>query len=268
MSAFTTQLGQFEWNVMPFGMCNAPSTFQRHIALILRTCITQGYVVQFIDDICIHSKTLDDHFSHVATVLDLLTAHHLRTKLSKCSFFQTKVDFLGHVISGDGISVDPAKTTAIDEWPSPKDAHELRSFLGLANYYSRFINSYADICIPLFPLLAKDTLWVWGAPQDAAFRTLQDCLTHAPVLACYRDPTDKPTLRTVLVTDASKFALGGVLMQGEGTDLRPIAFYSRKFANAERNYTTREQELLAIKACLANWLCEDALFQEQSSKQG
>mmetsp|Transcript_60919 Transcript_60919/g.125512 ORF Transcript_60919/g.125512 Transcript_60919/m.125512 type:complete len:1332 (-) Transcript_60919:1893-5888(-) len=252
-SAFVTQYGQFEWNVMPFGMCNAPSTFQRHIAHILRTCINKGFVVQFIDDICIHSKTIDEHFAHVSQVLDLLTLNKLRTKLSKCSFFQTSVDFLGHVISQDGIAVDPAKTAAIEQWPTPTDAHELRSFLGLANYYRRFINGFAEICLPLFPLLAKGALWVWDAPHTASFDMLKDCLTHAPVLACYQDPTNNPALRTVLVTDASAFALGGVLMQGEGANLFPVAFYSRKFSSAERNDTTREQELLAIKCCLSNW---------------
>ena len=224
---------------MPFGLCNAPSTFQRKMAHILRTAITAGYVVQFIDDICIHSKTLDDHFTHVSHVLDLLSLNHLRTKLSKCTFFQQQVDFLGHIISGDGIAVDPAKTDSIEKWPDPAEAHAIRSFLG-------------------FPLLSKTAPWVWGAAQQAVFDTLKDALTHAPLLAAYIDPSTQPTtplcrFRTVLVTDASNFALGGVLMQGVGNDLRPLAYYSQFFSKAEVNYTTREQELLAIKACLSTW---------------
>ena len=186
--------------------------------------------MQFIDNICVHSKTLDDHFTHVSRVLDLLTLNNLRTKLSKCSFFQQQVDFLGHIITADGVAVDPAKTTSIDEWPDPTDAHALRSFLGLANYYRRFVNGFADICVPLFPLLSKNAPWVWGPTQQSAFSTLKDSLTHAPVLATYIDPNTYPSttpaerLRTVLVTDASKFALGGVLMQGVGKNLRPIAY--------------------------------------------
>ena len=124
-SAFITQYGQFEWNVMPFGLCNAPSTFQRFVAHVLRDCIKEGFVVQFIDDICIHSTTIDEHFKHIHRVLSLLTATSLSTKLSKCSFFQTSVDFLGHIISAEGVSVDPSKTSAIDTWPTPTDAHAL-----------------------------------------------------------------------------------------------------------------------------------------------
>eukprot|EP00961_Rhodomonas_salina_P209984 2835509-Rhodomonas_salina.1 len=220
------------------------------VTQVLRQC--QGFTVSFVDDILIYLKTLEEHIQHVSKVLLLLASHGLRTKQSKCQFFTRETTFLGHVISADGISVDPAKTTgkSITEWQEPSDQHDLRSFLGLANYYSRFIDRYADICVPLFPLLGKDAPWVWSDACRAAFLQLKDALSHAPTLANYNPDAAK----TVLVTDASNFALGGVLMQGGGdNDLRPVAFYSRKFSSAERNYTTREQELLAIKECLRTW---------------
>ena len=249
-TGFRTQFGHFEWNVLPFGLTNAPATFQRYIARCLQECITSGYVVQFIDDMCIHSRTLEEHLLHVSTVLNLLEKHKLRTKPSKCHFFQTSISFLGHVISADGLSTDPQKTRVIAEWPTPRDVHDLRSFLGLANYYRRFIPSYSELALPLFPLLAKGTSWTWGDPQVAAFNQIKAALICAPVLKQY-NPDAKISR---VVTDASKFALGGVLMQGEDEQsLHPVAFYSRKFSSAECNYTTREQELLAIKECLRTW---------------
>eukprot|EP00961_Rhodomonas_salina_P033337 448785-Rhodomonas_salina.1 len=186
------------------------------VTQVLPSC--QGFAVSFVDDILVYSETVEEHIEHVSKVLLLLSTHGLRTKPSKCQFFTRSTTFLGHVISADGISVDPAKTKSISDWPEPRDQHDLRSFLGLANYYRRFIDRYADICVPLFPLLSKEATFTWTDACRAAFQQLQDALSHAPTLASY----NPDAAHTVLVTDASNFALGGVLMQGErDDDLRP-----------------------------------------------
>ena len=244
-TAFRTPFGHYEWQCMPMGLTNSPSVFQRLVSRLLGHL---DFVEVFIDDILIHSIDHSSHLRHIQTVLTILQSNELTAKLSKCEFFADSVDFLGHVVSKDGISVDSNKTDAIRDWPTPLDIHELRSFLGLANYYRRYVEFYAEICLPLFPLLSKDTPYVWTDDHTLAFETLKTKLTTAPVLQPYN-----PHTRPVLVTDASKFALGATLMQDSGNGLKPVAFYSRKFIPAEINYTTREQELLAIRDALKVW---------------
>ncbi len=244
-TAFRTPFGHYEWLGMPMGLANSPSVFQR---LVTRLLGHLPFVEVFIDDVLVHSPDHITHLTHLQQVFKILESNSLTAKLTKCEFFAPTVEFLGHVVSTEGISVDPSKTDAIRKWPYPNDVHELRSFLGLANYYRRYVENYAEICLPMFPLLAKDTPFVWTETHSLAFNTLKHKLTTAPVLKPFN-----PSLDPILVTDASKFALGATLMQDDGSGPRPIAFYSRKFIPAEINYTTREQELLAIKDALIVW---------------
>ena len=144
--------------------------------------------------------------------------------------------------------MEPSKTKAITDWPTPVDIHELHSFIGLANYYSSYVENYAGICLPLFSLFKKDEPWLWTEAHTSAFNTLKTALTSSPVLLPY-----DPEAQSVLITDASKYAIGATLMQEIKGELRPIAFYSRKLIAAEINYTTREQELLAIRDSLKTW---------------
>ncbi len=244
-TAFRTPFGQYEWLSMPMGLSNSPSVFQRLVTRILGHL---DFVEVFIDDILIHSINEVEHLNHISQVLQILQDNSLTAKLTKCDFFAKEVEFLGHVVSARGISMEPTKTTAITEWPLPQDIHELRSFIGLANYYRRYVENYAGICLPLFSLFKKGSPWLWTEAHTLAFESLKDALTRAPVLLPFN-----PDAQSILVTDASKFAIGAALTQQvEGTP-RPVAFYSRKLLPAEVNYTTREQELLAIRDALKVW---------------
>jgi hypothetical protein len=218
------------------------------VSRILQPC--RSFAVSFIDDILIHSKTLKEHIYHVGCVLRLLEENRLRTKPSKCEFFVQRTSFLGHIVTPEGITPDPAKISTITEWPPPKDEHDLRSFLGLASYYRRFIDGFARLALPLFPLLSSTSKWKWTEACQASFDSLKRALTTAPVL----QPFNSNAKYTVIDSDSSAFAIAATLLQGEDeTRLHPVAYYSRKMSKAERNYMTREQELLAIKEALRSW---------------
>lgn len=251
-SAFRCPLGSYEWLVMPFGLTNAPATFQRFVQRILHDFIGK-FACVYMDDMLIYSKTAEDHVSHVRQVLDTLKHHELLAKPSKCEFFTQQVEYLGHIVGGQGVQVDPSKVEAIANWPDLHTKTEVRSFLGLANYYRRFIHDFSSITAPLSALTHDDSpdRIPWGAPQQMAFAQIKTALTNAPVLRTY----DRNLTCTVVITDASSShtAIGGVLMQDDGHGARPIAYYSRKMTTAEIKYTTREQELLAIKDCLKQW---------------
>ena len=250
-TAFRSPLGAFEWLVMPFGLTNAPATFQRFVNHILQEYLCD-FVCVYMDDILIYSKTEEEHIQHVKKVLDVLREHKLLAKMSKCEFFASQVEYLGHVVSAHGISVDPAKVKAITDWPVLRSKTEVRSFLGLANYYRRFIENFSAITAPLSALVhdsAPENV-EWSPTLDRAFAKVKYVLTHAPVLRTY-----DPNLKCILITDASSSheAIGAVLMQDDGKGPRPIEYYSRKMSPAETRYPTREQELLAIKDALEHW---------------
>ena len=153
-TAFRTRYGLYEFTVLPFGLCNAPATFQRMVNDIFKPYLDK-FVNVFIDDIIIWSSSPSQHLEHLRKVFELLREHKLYAKLSKCSFALPTADFLGHIISADGISCDPAKVKAIVEWPAPKAVSHLRSFLGLANYYRRFVKNFASVAAPMYDLLPR-----------------------------------------------------------------------------------------------------------------
>jgi hypothetical protein len=233
--------------VMPFGLTNAPATFMTLMNDIFREYLDQ-FVIVYLDDILIYSKTKGEHLKHVNLVLRKLREHRLYGKLSKCEFLKDEVEYLGHYISAEGISVDQHKIEAVKSWPIPTNISELRSFLGLASYYRKFVKGFSAIATPLTALLHKDKTYLWEKDQQSAFEKLKQHLVSAPVLIL-PDPT-KPFTVT---TDASDLAIGAVLSQNQGKGDQPIAFESRKLSPAEQNYPIHEKELLAIVHAIKLW---------------
>ena len=248
-TAFRTRYGHYEWLVLPFGLTNAPATFQQLMNDILRPYLDQ-FVIVYLDDISIYSKTKEEHLEHLDEVLTILEQHRLFVGLDKCSFGVQEMEFLGHVVGTDGVKVDPKKVQAVKDWPTPKDVKEVRSFLGLTGYFRRFIRHYAHKALPLTNLTKKETRWHWGTAEQEAFDQLKEALTSAPVLVL-----PDPTLPYEVFTDASGFALGATLLQNQGSGLQPVAYLSRKLTDTERNYPTGDREMLGIFWALTEWRC-------------
>jgi hypothetical protein len=247
-TAFRTKFGHFEYLVMPFGLTNAPAAFQRYVNSVIKDYL-YDFVIAYLDDIIIFSDSKEDHIRHVKLVLRNLRMAKLQVKLRKCEFHVQETDFLGHRITQEGIETDKTKVQAIRDWPQPKNVKELQSFIGMINYYRRYIQGYASIMVPLFKLLKKDIDYEWGPEQEKAFKQAKHYLTTAPILAQF--DYEKPT---TLETDASDFAIGATMTQ-EGPDgkRRVIAYYSRKMIDAELNYDIHDKELLAIVTALQQW---------------
>ena len=198
----------------------------------------------YLDDILIFSRTLDEHKHQVQIVLDILRREQLIAKLPKCSFFQTSLPFLGHIVSADGLRVDPKKTQVVQEWPTPAHTHHVQQFLGLANYFRGFVQGYSQIAAPLTGLTRKGKSFEWSHKQKDAFNEIKYALTHAPCLAL-PDFTQKYQM----VADASGFGIGAILMQAG----RPISYYSRKLSDSETRYSTSDKELLAAFCALVQF---------------
>jgi hypothetical protein len=247
LTAFRTRFGHFEYTVLPMGLCNAPATFMRLMNDVLRKHLDQ-FVLAFLDDIFIYSRSREEHLDHLKQVLTLLRQHKLYLKPSKCEWMKEEVEFLGHRIGREGLSVDPGKVDAVKTWPTPTDVSALRSFLGLAGYYRRFIEDYSKITLPLTELTKDEVAWTWGAPQQAAFDELKRLLSGAPVLKL-ADPERPYTIHC----DASGYAVGSVLMQDQGNGLQPVSFISTKMKDAETRYAPHEQELLSLVYACKKW---------------
>ena len=246
-TAFRTRYGHFEFKVLPFGLTNAPATFMHLMHQAFRPLLDESVLV-FLDDILIYSKTLADHKRHVRQVLDILRREKLYAKASKCDFFKSQVEFLGHIVGADGVRMMEDKVKAVQEWPTPTKVGHVRSFLGTAGYYRKFIKDFSKIAAPLSELTHDNVPFTWGEPQDSAFKTLKAAMQQDPVLIL-----PDPKLPFVVHTDASGYALGAVLMQDQGKGMQPIAYLSKKMQPAETRYPTHEQELLAIICALKSW---------------
>ena len=242
-TAFRTRYGHFEFLVMPFGLTNAPAAFMDLMNRIFRPYLDR-FVVVFIDDILIYSKDREEHEEHLRIVLQTLRDHQLYAKFTKCQFWLSEVAFLGHVISVEGVKVDASKVQAILDWKPPRNVSEVRSFLGLAGYYRRFVKGFSVISKNLTKLVRKDVPFVWTEEQQNSFDKLKQALTHAPVLT----QPESGKMFTVF-SDASKQGLGCVLMQ-EGM---VVAYASRQLKPHEVNYPTHNLELLAIVFALKIW---------------
>ncbi|MFS7996270.1 putative nucleotidyltransferase, Ribonuclease H [Helianthus anomalus] len=242
-TAFRTQYGHYEFVVMPFGLTNMPAIF---MDLMNRVCkpFLDRFVIVFIDDVLIYSKSKSEHAQHLRLVLELLQGNQLYAKFSKCEFWLEEVQFLGHIVNSQGIHVNPAKIEAVKSWITPKNPSEVRSFLGLAGYYRRFIEGFSKIAVPLTALTHKDKPFVWGTAQESAFQTLKQMLCNAPILALPDGNDD-----FIVYCDASNLGLGCVLMQRD----KVIAYASRQLKIHEKNYTTHDLELGAIVFALKIW---------------
>ena len=242
-TAFRTRYGHYEFLVMPFGLTNAPAVF---MDLMNRVCkpYLDKFVIVFIDDILVYSKTETEHQTHLRLLLERLREEQLYAKLSKCDLWMREVQFLGHIINSEGIHVDPAKIQAIRNWEAPRTPTEVRQFLGLAGYYRRFIEGFSKIATPLTQLTHKDKKYQWGEKQEEAFNLLKQKLCSAPILSL-PNGTDGFTV----YCDASIHGLGCVLMQGE----KVIAYASRQLKIHEKNYSTHDLELGAVVFALKIW---------------
>ncbi|XP_076847994.1 uncharacterized protein LOC143493459 [Brachyhypopomus gauderio] len=255
-TAFCTPFGLFEWNRMPFGLCNAPSTFQRLMQRMFGDQQCQS-VLLYLDDIVIFSSTVAQHLQRLEMVLTRLQAEGLKAKLGKCAFFKPEVCYLGHVISQQGVSTEPGKVEAVSKWRRPTNVSELRSFLGFASYYRRFVEGFAKWAAPLHRLVAalsgsrsrravgQPFQEAWSKECEASFEGLKNKLVTAPVLA-YAD-FSRPF---ILEVDASYSGLGAVLSQEVEGKVRPVAYASRTLRPTERNmsnYSSMKLEFLALK---------------------
>ena len=239
-TAFTTGQGLFEFNVMPFGLTNAPSTFQRLMETVLAG-LTWSQCLIYLDDIVVYSSTFDQHLKRLRRVFDRLGSAGLKLQPKKCRFARESVTYLGHILSAGGLEPDSKKVKAVLDFPQPQNSAELKSFLGLAGYYRRFMAGFSQIAAPLFALQKKGATFDWTSECQQAFEALKKRLTSAPILA-FPDFT-KPFC---LATDASEKGLGAVLSQFESGKEVVIAYASRSLSGPEKNYATVEKEALAI----------------------
>ncbi|XP_076285579.1 uncharacterized protein LOC143211634 [Lasioglossum baleicum] len=239
-TAFTTPNGHYEFSRMPFGLKNAPPTFQRLMDQVL-TGLQGTDVFIYLDDVVVHASSLHEHNIKVRKLLNRLREHGLTLQTNKCEFLRKEVAYLGHIISRQGVRPDPRKLKAVKEFPMPKSQKNIQQFLGLVGYYRRFVPDFTTKAKSLIDLLGKGKKFKWAEEQENSFKQLRDELCREPILQ-FPD-FNKPF---IITTDASEYAIGAVLSQGEiGSDL-PIAYASRSLNKAERNYSATEKECLAM----------------------
>ena len=246
-TAFRTRYGLFEYKVMPFGLTNAPASFQHLMNHNFRDMLDQ-HVIVYLDDILIFSPDINTHRQHVQQVLQRLRTTGLYAKAEKCEFHTTSVEFLGFLITPKGISMDLKKVQTILDWPIPTNLSELRSLLGFCNFYRRFIKNYSSIVTPLTQLTKKDAPFTWAKKQQQAVDTLKKAFTSADLLRHF-----DPDKQLVLETDASDYAIAGILSIEEDGKLSPLAFMSRKMLPAKLNYEIHDKEMLAIVSSFKEW---------------
>ena len=241
-TTFTCHIGLFAFNVMPFGLRNAPPTFQRLMNEVMGEYLND-FVVVYIDDIMVYSRTFEKHIEHLKKVFRKLQEANLMVKFRKCKFCEQNIEFLGHIVGRDGLQVDPKKIEKMRNLPPPTNITELRSAIGLFTYYRRFIEWFSKYTKPMTELLKKNKKFEWTEECQKAFDELKQMMTEAPILG-YLDEEKE----FILMTDASGKGLGAVLSQedDEGREI-VIAYASKKLNNAEKNYPITEQECLAIK---------------------
>ncbi|KAJ0621722.1 putative nucleotidyltransferase, Ribonuclease H [Helianthus annuus] len=242
-SAFRTRYGHYEFLVMPFGLTNAAAVFMDLMNRVFHGFLDK-FVIVFIDDILVYSKSKEEHEYHLRTVLEILRQKKLYAKFSKCEFWLDQVAFLGHVVSAEAISMDPAKVEAITKWPTPTSVTEVRSFLGLAGYYRRFVEGFSTISLPLTQLIRKRVKYAWNDDREKSFQELKKRLVSAPILTL-----PSGTGGYQIYSDASKKGLGCVLMQHN----KVIAYASRQLKPYEVNYPTHDLELAVVIFALKIW---------------
>jgi hypothetical protein len=248
-AAFATNTGLYEPLVMLFGLTNSPATFQALMNSIFADLIAEGKVAVYLDDILIFSATIEEHRQVVQEVLKRLEQYDLYLRPEKCEFEQQEIEYLGLIIGGSEVKMDPSKVAAVKDWKTPTNLREVRGFIGFANFYRRFIKDFAKITRPLHDLTKKNTPFEWSTRQQEAFDTLREAFISSPVLALW-----DPELPTRIEVDASGYATGGVLSQQHTDGLwHPIAFRSSSMDPSERNYEIYDREMLAVITALKDW---------------
>lgn len=253
MTAFRCRLGLFEWLVTPFGLINAPATFQRYMNEQLREHLDINATV-YMDDILAYTDgSEEDHWKTVRSILSKLEKAGLYLDIDKCDFLCKEVKYLGFIVkAGQGISADPAKVKTILEWEAPTSVKGVRSFIGFANFYRCFIKDFSKIAAPLINLIKKNVLWRWGRQENDAFEKLKKIFTSELVLAQW-----DPDRKTILEADSSGYAVGGCLSQiDERGTIRPVAYLSKRLNSAEANYPIHDKEMLSVITCLQEWQAE------------
>lgn len=249
ITSITTKFGNYQFKVMPFGLSGAPATFQREMNKILFPYIGE-FVFNFIDDILIYSKTIEEHLEHIRKILEVFKKNKLKINIEKCSFMKTEVEVLNHKVSAKGLSPLDSKIEAIKKWKSPTDLHELRSFLGEIGYYRTFIDKYAQVTAPLCKLLKKGVKYQWKDEQEESFKLLKEKLMNAPIL---KFPSFKKEF--IIRTDASYDGVDGVLLQKieETNKEHPVHYMSRTLSKHEKNYGITDLEGAALFYCLTKF---------------
>ena len=246
-TAFTTRYGNYEFMVMPFGLCNAPATFQTLMNSIFQEDL-DSFVIVYLDDILVFSKTLEQHRNHVKKVLETLRRNKLYCKLSKCQFARQTIDFVGYTVSQNTVAMQSDKLRAIREWPRPSTVKMIQRFLGFCNYYRRFIRNFAVISAPLVKVTAggKKAKFYWETEQESAFDELKTVMCREPVLHI---PDMSGSTPFILQTDASAECIGSVLSQNG----KIVDCFSHKLNEHQLNYDIRDKELLAVVMSLDRW---------------
>ena len=239
-TSFLTRQGSFQFKRMPMGICNAPSSFQRLMNMALGRLIGPSCLC-YMDDVCVFGTTFQEHLQNLEQVFRAVRAANLRFQLSKCSLGYTTVKFLGMLITPDGLRPDPDKVRTLKEMPNPSTVKQVRSFLGLASFYRRFIRDFAAIAVPLYELTHIDHPFLWTHATQQAKDTLVRALTSTPILVIFNP--EKPVF---LHCDASRLGLGCIMSHSPNSDSEVVGYFSRSLNKAEKNYTATEIEMLAV----------------------
>src|SRR3954452_4940875 len=240
-TAFITSEGLYECNVMPFGLCNAPATFQRLMHEVLGNLIYNKAPV-YLDDVNVHSKTFEQHLKDLKEVFERIRKAGLKLRMDKCHFCDREIEFLGYVVGKDGIKTSEKIIEKVKNYPRPTNITEARGFIGLASYYRRFIQNFSEMTRPITELFQKGVKYEWNKIREENFQKLKEKLTTIPVLAY---PNFEKEF--ILYTDASGYALGAVLSQEDTNGKEHVIQYAtRSLSKAEQVYSTTEQECLAV----------------------
>ena len=250
-TAFAAHKGKYEFLRMPFGLCNAQSTFQRSMDELVQKVHADGLpgVDAYVDNFIVFSKTFEEHMDTLERLLHYVDFYNLSLRCDKCEFFKPEIEFLGFIITGETVKPSPNNVRKVREFPRPKTRRQLQQFIGVANFNRKFVPNYAVISSPLTKLTSKKVKFEWGPPQDEAFQKIKDCLSEAPNL-CLADWSKEFHIQT----DASNVAAGAVLYQlGENKEQLPLAYYSKKLKKAEKNWSATEKEMWAIILASRKW---------------
>jgi hypothetical protein len=259
--AFATPDGQYEYTKLPFGYSKAPAKFQKRIVQILQPLIRQDKVLVYIDDILIATDSVDENLSVLQEVLRILKSYRFELNYNKCQFLRERIEYLGYIITPGQITMSNRHTEAVKAFPIPKNVHHVRRFLGLTNYFRKFVKNYATKAKSLNNLLKKTVDFHFDENCDEAFNLLKSELTSYPVLRLYN-----PSAQTELHTDASTQGLGAILLQKQADgNWAPVAYFSQVTNKAESNYHNFELEMLAIVKAIQRFHIYLYALREQNS---